>query len=242
MSLWVEVTTQKELDDAVKKGKWVKVRSGRFDAPAGSVVTAHGSSQVTACGSSQVTAYDSSQVTAYGSSQVTACDSSQVRACDSSQVRAYGSSQVTASKFVALTVQGNRVKVIEGTHVIRVPEIKGVADWLDYYGLKPTKAGYVTLYKGVDSKFRSSHNGTTYAPGTTVTAPDFNGHSQCGNGLHLCPRPLMTLAYIDAKKFVAVKVKVADIVLIESGAIPDKCKVRTCKALHEVDIDGRKVA
>jgi hypothetical protein len=210
MSLWVEVTTQKELNDAVKKGKWIRVSSGRFDAPAGSVVRAYGSSQVTAYGSSQVRAYDSSQV--------------------------------RASKFVALTVQGNRVKVIEGTHVIRVPEIEDVADWLDYYGIEPTKAGYVTLYKGVDSEFRSSHNGTTYVPGTTVTAPDFNGHSRCGNGLHLCPRPLLTLAYIDAKKFLAVKAKVADIVLIDSGTIPDKCKVRTCKVLHEVDIDGRKIA
>ena len=96
------VTTQKELDKAIKDGvDWVEIRSERgvwleVHSSGSSTVTASGSSTVTASGSSTVRAYDSSTVRASGSSTVRAYDSSTVTAYDSSTVRAYDSSTVRA--------------------------------------------------------------------------------------------------------------------------------------------------
>jgi hypothetical protein len=99
----ITVTTQSELDAALKKkgyaeiiinspqGVWLDVTGGEDKG-----VRASGSSTVTAFDSSTVTAFDSSTVRASGSSTVTAYDSSTVRASGSSTVTAFGSSTVTA--------------------------------------------------------------------------------------------------------------------------------------------------
>jgi hypothetical protein len=252
----VEVTTQAELEKACTAGDIAIVREGVFTAYGSSQVTAYGSSQVTAygssqvtaygssqvtaCDSSQVTAYGSSQVTAYGSSQVTAYGSSQVTACGSSQVRACDSSQVTASKQVAVTITG-KPKVTGGIQI----KYKGPAtakQWLDNYGLKAEK-GVVVLYKIVRDDWKSQH-GTSYAPGTTPKADDWDGgKAECGGGLHFCPMPCMCYQFdSDGKKFVACPVKVSEIVVHKDPQYPTKIKApRVCAPCYEVDINGKKV-
>jgi len=213
----IECGTQAELD-AVRAPDVAVVRKGHF----------------TACGSSQVRAY--------GSSQVAACGSSQVTAYDSSQVTAYGSSQVTATPHVAVTRSGKRARVHGGV-LIDIPHIETTEAWLAYYGIEATKAGYVTLYKGVDADLISGH-GFAYPLGRgELVCLDWAPTNACGGGLHLSPRPFMTHLYCTPERYVACKVRVADIVPITSGdGRSDKCKVRAIVERWEVDEDGERLA
>ncbi|MFH2071910.1 MAG: hypothetical protein ABIJ75_03540 [Actinomycetota bacterium] len=235
MIVKVEVTTQKQLDQATKNGHIAIVRSGYFEA--------YGSSQVTAYGSSQVTAYDSSQVRASGSSQVRASGSSQVRAYGSSQVRAYGSSQVTATRAVAVTVHGDLVIVTGGVR-IDAPTLDTVEAWLENYGIEPVD-GIVTLFKAVRSDYRSSHD-FAYAPGTVPVAPDWDGGGrECGGGLHFSPFPWMAQEFdYTATVFVGCPVAVSDIRTPDPGdSYPQKVKARGCAGpVFLVDIDGNAVS
>ncbi len=253
---WVEVSTQAQLN-ALKPGEGAIVRSGYFTASGSSTVTAFDSSTVTASdsstvtafdsstvrafGSSTVRAFDSSTVTASGSSTVTAFDSSTVTASGSSTVRAFGSSTVTAydsstvraSKFVAVHHLSERSTVKGG--VIIKPKTDTPADWCDFYGVE-VKRGMAVLFKAVEDDWRGGrkHAAITYRPGDKPSAPDWDPHDGCGNGLHLSPRPFMARTYCaSASHFVACKVRVSDMVLIG-----DKVKVKTCTVLHEVDEDG----
>jgi len=229
----VEVTSQQQLEAVCGAGDIAIVRSGSFTACGSSQVTAYGSSQVTACGSSQVTAYGSSQVTAYGSSQVTACGSSQVRACDSSQV--------TASKRVAVTIHGRRPKVKGGIQ-IRYKSPATVKEWLADYGVIPVR-GVVTLYKIVRDDFKSQH-GTSYAPGTTPKAEDWDGGAaECGGGLHFCPLAWLCVPFdSEGTRYVACPVKVSEIVVHKDAQYPTKIKApRVYKPTWEVDINGNSV-
>ena len=126
------VTTQKELDKAIKAGaEFIEIRSERgvwlevyssgsstVTASGSSTVTAYDSSTVRAYDSSTVRAYDSSTVTAYDSSTVTAYDSSTVRAYDSSTVRASGSSTVTASDSSTVTASGSSTVTASGSSTV----------------------------------------------------------------------------------------------------------------------------
>ena len=214
VSDWVEVTSQAQMD-ALKPGDVAIVRSG--------TVTAYGSATVTAYDSATVTAYDSATVTASGSATVTASDSA----------------TVTATPHVAVHVLSKYAK-IKGGVLITPPntETCDAATWLAYYGVSVTKAGYATLYKAVHDNWQTTRGPQwTYAPGNTVTAEDFDGNRACGQGLHLCAAPHVSARYLDtATKYVAVKVKAADLI-----PLGDKAKVRSCVVLHEVDIDGQKV-
>ena len=209
---------------------------------------AYDSSQVTACDSSQVRAYGSSQVRAYDSSQVRAFDSSQVRAYgsshvtafNSSQVTACGSSQVRAGKYCAVTVRGKTAKVIGGV-IIRVPTISTAKQWCDFYGVK-VRNGVAILYKFVREDFTSKYK-TSYAPGTTPKAPDWDPQPECGSGLHFSPRPEMALEFdSEGKRFVACPVLVSEIVVHPNGSSPQKVKApRVFSPCYEVDRDGNPI-
>ena len=219
---WVEVTTQDQLD-ALKSGDVAIVRKGHF----------------TAYGSASVTAYDSASVTAYDSASVRAYDSASVTASGSASVRAYDSASVTASSFVAVHRQSAHA-TIKGGVLITPPDTEtcDAATWLDYYGVKVTKAGYAVLFKAVNDSWQTNSGARwTYSPGATVTPERWNSGRFCGDGLHLCARPELSARYYDGTtKFVAVRVKAADIV-----PLGDKVKVPSCKVLHEVDIHGERV-
>lgn len=110
--------------------------------------------------------------------------------------------------------------------------------WLNYHGVKVTKAGYAVLYKAVDQDWHGTYGNTwTYSPGATVTADDYDPTPSCGGGLHLGVTPRHARAYHqDATRYVACKVKVAELIPLD-----DKCKVRSVQVLHEVTIDGDNV-
>ena len=211
---WVEVTTQAELD-ALKPGDVAICRKGHFYA------------------------YDSASVTAYDSASVTAYDSASVSAYDSASVRAYGSASVRATPYVAVHQLSKRAKV-KGGVLLTPPDTNAcdAATWLDYYGITVTKAGYAVLFKAVNDDFQTTRGPEwTYTPGATLTPTRWVADRECGNGLHLCAAPHLSAGYLDgATKFVAVKVKAADIV-----PLGDKVKVPSLKVLHEVDIDGKRV-
>jgi hypothetical protein len=214
--------------------------SSQVTAYGSSQVTAYDSSQVTACGSSQVIAYGSSQVRACGSSQVTAYGSSQVTAYESSQVIAYGSSQVRASKYVAVTILG-KPNVVGGVK-IRPRAPRNVDEWIADYGIRVRK-GVVILYKAVGDDFKSAY-GTSYEPGSTPSAADWDGgKAECGGGLHFCPSPALALTFHRAAtRFVACPVKVSEIAFRQDAAYPTKVKApRVCAPVWECDIDGKKL-
>ena len=268
---YIDVTNQTQLDKALKNAKPTDIilikGNGYFELSGSASVRASGSASVRAYDSASVTAYDSASVTASGSASVrasgsasvtasgsasvtasgsasvTAYDSASVRAYDSASVRAYDSASVRASKFVAVqshpTTFGSP-KVVGGV-LITIPEIKTVAEWLDFHGVE-VKRGIAVLFKAVDDDYSTDYArraGIAYAPGNKPAAPDWNGRPECGGGLHLSPRPVMALTYNPtATRYVACPVKVADVVLID-----DKVKApRIARPVYEVDVDGDRLA
>ncbi|MGO4984651.1 DUF7666 domain-containing protein [Collinsella sp. Sow4_E3] len=209
-----------------------------------STVRAYDSSTVRACGSSTVRAYDSSTVRACGSSTVTACGSSTVRAYDSSTVRAYGSSTVraydsstvTARPGVAVHLHSRRATVTGGVLIDHTNEPTNPAEWCAYHGIKVTD-GIATVYKAVGDDWCSPH-GTSYAPGSTPEAPDWEDSNNCGGGLHFSPTPVEATAYHpEATRWLAVGVSVADLRPILGGT--PKCKApRVATPCRPVTIDG----
>jgi len=178
-------------------------------------------------------------VQAYGSSTVRASDSSTVRASDSSTVR--------ASKYVAVHLHSARATV-EGGVLIDLTQVdeRDAREWCDIHGAEIV-GDTALLYKAVDGEFAAGHSYrlTTYAVGSTVTAADWRSDHSCGGGLHLSPHPEQALEYrTDAARMLLVEVDLADLSpipsLVSGGAA--KCKVRACRVLREVALDGSELA
>ena len=220
---FVECTTQKQLDK-IKPGDVGIVHKGRF----------------TASGSAIVRATDSATVRATGSATVRATGSATVTAYDSATVRAYGSATVRATPYVAVHKLSPSA-TIKGGVTLTPPntETCDAATWLNYYGIKVTKTGYAVLFKAVNDDFQTTRGPEwTYTPGATLTPAHWDSARSCGDGLHLCAAPHLSARYLNgATKFVAVRVKAADIV-----PLGDKCKVPSLKVLHEVTVDGERVS
>ena len=213
----IEVTTQAQLDKALKNlkdGDYVVCLGGTWDKP------------LIVRGSSSVVAWDSSRVVARGSSRVVAWDSSSVEARDSSSVE--------AGKYVAIHKHPRGKQKINGGVVIDVPDVTKLdaRGWCDYYGVQVSR-GYAVLFKCVDDDYATDHSrnaGIFYTPGAKVTAPDWKKTKACGNGLHVSPRPSAAREYHNGTKFVAVKARLADIVVIDN-----KVKVPALTVVGEVD-------
>ena len=159
---------------------------------------------------------------AYGSSQVTACDSSQVR----------------ATPQVPVTIHGKDAKVKGGVQ-IKYKGPKTAAQWLKNYGVKPVK-GIAILYKIVRDDFKSQH-GLLYEPGTSPSAPDWDGgKAECGGGLHFCPAPALCIQFDSmGSKFIGCPIKVSEIVVHENPQYPTKVKApRVYGKVFECDING----
>jgi hypothetical protein len=168
---------------------------------------------------------------ARGSSSVVARGSSSVVARESSSVEARGSSRVEAADFVAVHKQSERAAIKGGVVIDITGVYKDPKLWLAYHGIKPVR-GFVTLYKAVDEDYLSGY-GTSYAPGTKPSAPDWDPGEFCGNGLHFSPTPLDTRRYSSAPVFVACKVRVSEMVLLH-----DKVKAPRCTVLGVCDEKG----
>ena len=216
-----QVTTQAELDQALADGVHDidLVGDGYFE--------------VHASGSATVHAYGSATVRAYGSATVRASGSATVHAFGSATVHAYDSATVHASDLVAVQDHGPKTKVAGGVVIpIRTPET--MTDWCSYYGVTVAR-GWATVYKAVQNDLTSVY-GFAYPIGTEVACTDWSDTKACGQGLHFSPRPWMALKYADGPRFLAVKVKVAECVVLD-----DKIKAPRCKVIGEVDEDGEPV-
>ena len=161
-----------------------------------------------------------------------------VRAFGSATVRASGSATVRASKFVAVTRHGDTAKIYGGV-LIQIPTVDTIEEWADFYGAT-VDDGEVVVFKAVDDDLNSGYE-MEYPIGGEVSAPDWDGSTSCGGGLHFCARPFIATRYFgDATRYLACAVKVTDAVIVASvnHRHPDKIKASSCRVLCEVDIDG----
>ena len=221
MSIYRECRTQAELDAAIRDGKIPDLR---------------GDGEFVVRGSATVHAGDSATVHAWGSATV--------RAWGSATVHAGRSATVHAGRFVPVQVHErdtDAVSVTGGVLIIIRPA-RTVEEWADLHGVEVV-GGHVTLYKVVRDDWRSAH-GTAYVPGTTVTAPDWDGGDrECGGGLHFCAVPFLCDQYDgEGTRYVACRVAVADCrTPREWDSMPDKIKAWGCEVIGQVDADGRPV-
>jgi len=212
--------------------------SSHVEARGSSHVVARSSSRVEAGDSSHVVARSSSHVVAGDSSHVVATASSHVVARDSSHVVAWGSSHVEASKYVAVNLHSQNVTLDAQGHVIDLTGIdfNDPAAWCEFHGVE-VEDGIAYLYKAVDDDWKSGY-GTSYEPGATPEAPDWNTHRQCGGGLHFCVRPSLALRFnADATRFLKCGVRLDEMVTMD-----DKVKAkRVVVPCVEVDRFGAVV-
>jgi hypothetical protein len=258
MNQRVECPTAADVEKALANGDiaivrfsgWITVRgSAHVEARGSAHVVAYDSAHVVARGSAHVVAYDSAHVVArwsahveaYDSAHVVAYDSAHVEARGSAHVEAYDSAHVVASKLVAVHRHGN-TPMVKGGVIIQVDPPKTAAEWLDLYGIEVVD-GIAVLYKALDDRFVSPR-GMSYAPGTTPSAPDWDGgKAECGGGLHFSPSPFMAKEFApEARRFAACPVLVSEIVVHENATYPNKVKAPRCIApVWEVDAYGNEV-
>lgn len=132
--------------------------------------------------------------------------------------------------------------VVNGGVVIDVRPAETAEQWCELYGVE-VNDGVAVLYKALNDSFVSEH-GTSYAPGSTPRAPDWDGgREECGGGLHFSPAPLMALEFApNAKRLAACPVRVDEIVVHPNGSMPQKVKApRVCAPCWEVDRYGEAV-
>jgi hypothetical protein len=172
-------------------------------------------------------------------------ESSAVLRDESSAVLRDESSAVLARWSVA-RVLSPRARTSGAGTVINTPPIDSPSRWLDYHGV-PVTDGAAIIYKAVDNDWHASHHipgGTMpdYSPGSTPLAPDFDPSPRdCGAGLHGCASPSGCLKYHDGTRFVAIKVKVADMGAPDPAGDTGKIRFRTGEVLYECNIDGERV-
>jgi hypothetical protein len=149
-------------------------------------------------------------------------------------------STVRAAPLVAVHLHKSTVNVTGGV----VLDHTGVAEmdgktWCEYHGVE-IKRGVATLFKAVNDKWTTAR-GTDYSPGALPTCDDWNVKPVCGGGLHFGPTPVHALAYHpEAKRFVAVGVKVSELVQIPGETAKAKAP-RVVRACVEVDITGKEI-
>ena len=245
------VRTQAEFDAALAasepliiidspRGVWVTV-----EASNSATVRAYGSATVRAYDSATVEAYESATVRASDSATVEASNSATVRASGSATVEAYDSATVRATPYVAVHLHSASASVT-GWVVIDIAslDLSDPEIWCVYYGVDVAD-GMATIYKAVSPELKAGqhHTPTTYEIGAEVQAADWRADRACGHGLHFGPTPWLADKYYQGKeprserRYLAVAVAVGSLV-----PLGDKAKAPSCVVLHEVDIDGERVA
>ena len=119
--------------------------------------------------------------------------------------------------------------------------------YLDREGI-PVEDGAVILFKRVSSDFKTQEgtkNETLWSIGSTVSHPAWKPTTaECGEGkFHACSRPYFCDGFRSNQgdKYIAIKIKVADLHEWEKPQYPHKIAFREGVVLHEVDKHGRKV-
>jgi hypothetical protein len=254
----IEVTTQAQLDKALKKtdgGKKeliVCLGKGRFRVGGSASVVARESASVVAWESASVVARGSASVVAWESASVEARESASVVAWGSASVRAHTRSKIKASKS-AVVMQHSADAKITGGRVLDMTPPRTARDWCEFHGVEIRKGGGLSkklkgqdvaiLFKALGEGYMAGH-GFSYVPGTAPEAPDWDGGKrECGGGLHFSPHPVMAEEFKESPKhFVACPVLVSEIVVHPEGTHPQKVKApRVCAPLWECDRDGNKL-
>ena len=156
-----------------------------------------------------------------------------------------GSSHAVGSKYSSITLHGQTVHA-KGGMQIKIPEILTAKEWCDYYGVE-VKKGIATLFKAVDddySTLNARSKGIFYTPGSMPIAPDWDGgKAECGGGLHASCHPTAALYFNpQAKKFVALPVRLKDFKPYANAQYPDKVKFKSvCAPVWECDKCGNKI-
>ena len=224
--------------------------SATVEAWDSATVEASGSATVEAWDSATVRASGSATVRAWGSATVDSWGSATVEAWDSATVRASESATVRASKYVAVTVDRRRPycePTITGGVLIEIQPPKTARDWCEIYGVPIGDDGLVTLFKGVGDDFGTDFSrkaGIFYIPGTSPSAPDWDGlKRECGGGLHFSPHPWMAHEFSpEAKRYVACPVRLDEIVVHPDAQYPAKVKApRVAGPIWECTADGEPV-
>ena len=118
------------------------------------------------------------------------------------------------------------------------PDIPGAsfAQWCEFHGVT-VEDGVAFLFKAVGDDWKSNY-GTSYGPGSTPEALDWNIVQACGTGLHFCAHPQLSLVYKrDATRFVRCGVRLDEMVTLD-----DKVKVkRVVVPCVEVDRYGKEL-
>jgi hypothetical protein len=237
---YVDVHTQKELDEALAK------------KAAGEIIVCRGDGLFVVKGSASVQASGSASVRASGSASVQAWGSASVQAWDSASVQAWDSASVRASKYVA-THRLSPKATVQGGVIIEVPPIDSPEVWLEYHGVEAAD-GIVTLYKAVDDDWHTrggyclpDGSVCSYEPGTQPAAADFNpAPRDCGAGLHGCPTPGRARGYLSfdvrSPHYIALPVLVSDLGNPKANGDTGKIRFRgACAPCYEVDVDGRRL-
>jgi hypothetical protein len=169
----------------------------------------------------------------------------------SPRVEAWGSSRTSGSSaryaITAVHRHDNAKVDIPGAVVVETPAIETAEQWADYYGATVAD-GHVTVYKALDDDFSTSRArpaGIAYTPGLAlVTAPDWNARPVCGGGLHACAHPVLAEGYNErATRYVSLRAKLDELVVIRDGGTPDKVKAaRLYGPIVEVDRHGDPLA
>ncbi len=249
----------------IANGHVVARGSSHVEARGSSHVEAWESSHVEARGSSHVEAWGSSHVEAWGSSHVEAWESSHVVAWESSHVVARGSSHVEAWGSVAVHVHSDYATVLlfafacafnlvkakiqkkSKTATIIVPlQPKGTFGWLESQSIKP--AASVVLFKRVSADFKTQEGRpweTSWVVGAKLRHPNPDLKSQeCGPGkYHACSRPYFCDEFrsTEGDRYVAIKIKKADIYAWPNPDYPHKIGFLAGEVLYECDWLGEKV-
>ena len=267
---WVEVTTQAELDAAVKIGHGVIITAafnGRAVLRGSSRAVLWGSSRAVLRESSRAELRESSSAVLWessraelrgspsavlrGSSSAVLRESSSAVLRESSSVRAFGDAilrvfsalKIQASAHVVIKMHGTAKSITGGIRVKAAP-LKTAKNWCDYHGAE-VKRGVATVYKALNEDFTSLHkSNTSYAPGSKPTATDWDGgKAECGGGLHFSPTPIHALEFhSEGKKFIACGVALKDMRAPKADDnYPQKIKAkRVASACYEVDRYGKR--
>ncbi len=217
-----------------------------------STATLWGNSTATLLENSTATLLENSTATLRGNSTATLRGNSTATLWGNSTARAWERSRVEAAKS-SIVMQHSPAAKIKGGLVIEMTRPGTGAEWCEFYGVEIRKGGGLSrklagqdvaiLFKAVGEDFVSSR-GCAYVPGTSPSAPDWDGGDrECGGGLHFSPHPLMAEEFhVAPDHFVACPVLVSEIVVHPNGAYPQKVKApRVAAPCWEVDKNGKRV-
>ncbi len=228
-----------------------------------SSVVAWENSSVVAWENSSVKARENSSVEAWENSSVVAWENSSVEAWENSSVEAWGNSSVEARGSVSVRIFTSiKSLCLYGFSVLFIPfdlKFKFKKEetclvqkvipqkYLDREGIKSEK-GCVILYKRVSKDFLTQEGQqweTKWLIGTTNTHPNWNPKkAECGEGkYHACSRPYFCDEFRNKvdDRYIAIKIKVADLYEWENPSYPHKISFRQGEILYEVDKFGKKI-